>query len=402
MPAEIIVPPLSQTSDSLVLQGWLKKPGDKVSKGEALFTVETDKASLEVESPESGTLFEVYAQSNSEITVRTVIGLILRDGEQPPQSPAPNEAKQVPTPKSAPEPAPVVQKEAARTAKPGKGIFSSPRARRLADEKGLDIRKATPTGPRGMVVERDVMALLSTQAPAATQTPATRGSAEALPQSIIRKVIAKRMMESHLGTAPVSYMAEVDATNLVVLRSRILEQLPEGAVRPTYTDLFIRTVCLAVKQHPQFNATVKDDQLEVHPHVRMALAVDTDRGLIVPVMPNVDEMTLTQVAAKRQVLAARAIAGELQPDELSGGTFTITNLGTMGIDTFTPIINPPQVAILGIGRIREIPAVKDGGIYIRSVVNLSLTCDHRYIDGGPAARFMSTLAQLIEDASIIA
>ena len=399
MPTEIIVPPLSQTSDTLLLQDWLKKPGDKVAKGEALFTVETDKASLEVESPESGTLYEVYAQANSEITVRTVIGLILREGEQPPQSQTSKPASEAPAPKATAEPTPTIQKEVPVAAKPGKGIFSSPRARRLADEKGLDISKATSSGPRGMVVERDVMALLSSQAPAPTMAPAASGTAEVQPQSNIRKVIAKRMMESHLGTAPVTYMAEVDATNLVALRKRILEQLPEGAVRPTYTDLLIRVLCLVIKQHPQLNATVRDDQLEIHPHVHMALAVDTDRGLIVPVMPAVDEMTVSQIAAKRHVLAARAVAGELQPDELTGGTFTITNLGTMGIDTFTPILNPPQIAILGVGRIREIPAVKDGGIYVRSVVNLSLTCDHRYVDGGPAARFVSTLTQLIEEAS---
>ncbi|MDP2964597.1 MAG: dihydrolipoamide acetyltransferase family protein [Pelolinea sp.] len=392
MPVDILVPPLSQTSDSLHLLEWLKKPGDKVVKGEALFTVETDKASLEVESPESGTLFEVYAKPQTEITVRSVIGKILREGETFPQKSEADKAEPQITEEIIiqVESAPVEQK-APVDSKSANRLFASPRARKLANEKNFDLSHTVPTGMRGMVVERDARLLMEKAQPTART--------ESAPMSHIRQVIAKRMLESHQGTVPVSYMRETDATGLVTLRNQVLVELSESDIRPTFTDFFIHIVCVALMQHPQMNSTFENGQLILNRSVNLALAVDTDRGLIVPVLRDTDQLTVRQIANQRKVIVEKAMSGSVTPDELTGGTFTLSNLGTLGIDFFTPIINPPQVAILGIGRIRESPAVKDGEIYIRSVVGLALTCDHRVIDGAPAARFLETLNQLIENPS---
>jgi pyruvate dehydrogenase E2 component (dihydrolipoamide acetyltransferase) len=390
MPVDILVPPLSQTSDSLHLLEWLKKPGDKVVKGEALFTVETDKASLEVEAPESGTLFEVYAEPQTDIAVRSVIGKILREGEIFPQKLESDKAeeqtfheKMIPDVNSKRE-----EQKTPADSSSTKRLFVSPRARKLAYENNLDLSKAVPTGVRGILVERDARLLMG-KVQFTTKT-------ESSPMSHIRQVIAKRMLESHMGTAPVSYMRETDATRLVALRNLVLSKLSANDIHPTYTDFFIHILCESLHQHPQLNGTFENGQLNLHSNMNIALAVDTDRGLIVPVLQGADQLTVRQITDQRKLIVEKAITGSLTPDELANGTFTLSNLGTLGIDFFTPIINPPQVAILGIGRIREIPAVKDGGIYIRSVVGLALTCDHRVIDGAPAARFLETFSQLVQ------
>ena len=389
MPVDILVPPLSQTSDSLLLLEWLKQPGDKVTKGEALFTVETDKASLEVESPESGTLFEVYAKPQTEITVRSVIGKILKEGELLPQkSGAENKEAQSLEEQVVEIKSTLVEQKAPVGNNSTKRLFASPRARKLANENNLDLSQAVPTGSRGMVVERDALSLIEKAKIISENSP--------VPISHIRQVIAKRLLESHLKTAPVSYMRENDATNLVDFRNKVLADLSSGEIRPTFTDFFIFIICKALQQHPLLNATFENGKLSQHANVNLALAVDTDRGLIVPVLRNAEKLTIRQIAKFRKPLVEKAIKGSLSPDELTGGTFTLTNLGTLGVDFFTPIINPPQVAILGIGRIRELAVWKDSSVYRQSVMGLSLTCDHQVIDGAPAARFLDTVCQLIE------
>ncbi len=388
MPVEILVPPLSQTSDSLFLLEWLKKPGEKVIKGEALFTVETDKASLEVESPETGTLFEVYAKPQTDIAVRSVIGLILKEGEPIPQK-LDQVASQPPVEKK--ESVEQVSKKQNESlgAQPAGRLFTSPRARKLARENNLDLSQAVPTGMRGMVIERDAQLLARNNQPISRKEPT--------PPNHIRQVIAKRMLESHLGTAPVSYMRDSDATQLVKMRNQAVAGLSENSTRLTFTDFMIYITCRALEQHPEINSTFENGKSTLYKTINLALAVDTDRGLIVPVLRDAEKLSVRKIADQRKALVESAIKGSVSPENLAGGTFTLTNLGALGIDFFTPIINPPQVGILGIGRIRELPAIKDGGLFIRSLIGLSLTCDHRVIDGAPAARFLETLCQLIEN-----
>jgi len=198
----------------------------------------------------------------------------------------------------------------------------------------------------------------------------------------------------------VSYMRDADATNLVNLRNQILAKESFNENRPSFTDFMIFIICKALKQHPHINSTFENGQLILHGLINLSLAVDTDRGLIVPVLRNVDLLSIDQITTKRKTIVDKAKNGKLSKDDLLGGTFTLTNLGALGIDFFTPIINPPQIAILGIGRIRDLPVMIDNVFIIRSVIGLSLTCDHRVIDGAPAARFLETVCQLMEKPTI--
>jgi pyruvate dehydrogenase E2 component (dihydrolipoamide acetyltransferase) len=457
MPIDILVPPLSQTMDTLVLVEWVKKVGDPVTKGETLFTVETDKAILEVEAPVTGVLRTILAKPGDEIKVKSVIGSIAEPGEvlqgtAAAVSLSPTEKSQplgIAVSSSQPVITTIVSGGRSLPVERSGRIFASPRARRLAGQQGISLTElqGSGTGPQRAIIERDVKAYLEQQSASPRVTPVARRMAEmagvdlrtvvparagtitkadvqaslqqpgpsvSVPASEVaqgtkwevkltptRKTIARRMLESHRTVAPVTYMSEVDATRLTRMRKRILRELREGADRPTITDFLVRITCLVLAQHPELNATFDGETLELHESVHMALAVDTPRGLLAPVIRNAERKGLTELAHLRNDLVDRAVKGTITPLELSDGTFTITNLGTLGIDHFTPIINTPQVAILGVGRIREVPAVKKGKIRIRQVMGLAITCDHRIIDGAPAARFLKDICTLVERPDVI-
>jgi len=319
-------------------------------------------------------------------------------------------------------------------------IFISPRARRLAEEHGVDLAALTASGPEGAIVERDVRAYLDRQptrvatpvarrmaeeagldwrevagsggprgrvtradvarvlqsAPAAGEPalppPGINEAAETIPLRSVRAVIAERMAHSAATTAPVTLTAEADATALVELR----RQLAQDGVDVSYNDLFLYVLGRALRDQPQLNASLEGDAVVVWRRIHIGLAVDTDRGLLVPVVRDVDAKGLRQIAQETQALVERARAGGCTPDDLHGGTFTLTNLGMAGIDAFTPIINLPETAILGVGRIKARPAVVEGELCVRQTMWLSLTFDHRLVDGGPAARFLQRVVQLVE------
>ncbi len=435
MATDILVPPLSQTMDSLVLVAWLKKVGDRVEKGEALYQVETDKATLDVEAPASGILKEILAQPGQEMLIKTKIGSI-----------------------ATPEEIPIVQPGSSgllnQPERPPR-IFASPRARNLAKAQGVSLDEVKATGPQAMIVERDVRAYIQAQevktsgiratplakrvaeakgvdlgaiaqthqgtvvrradveaASAESQASKTRPVAVVTPARIsgkghpvaltsVRKTIARRMQASHQTTAPVTIMREVDATELVNLRGNILKELTDADLRPTYTDFILSILAQVLPHHPNLNALFNGVSLELYDDLNIGLAIDTDRGVVVPVIHDVAHKGLLELAAERTSLAQRASSGTLSQEELSGGTFTLTNLGPLGVDGFTPIINPPQVAILGIGRIRPVPAVFADQISVRQVMVLSLTFDHRIIDGAPAALFLHDVSQLIEKPYLV-
>lgn len=467
MAMDILVPPLSQTMDSVILVEWEKNVGDPVTKGQVLFRIETDKATLEVESPATGVLREILAEPGSEVDVRSKIGTIAVDGED------------LSTHRTLTSPTQYVQvakvTSTARAGVTGPGgeslpverqnrIFASPRARRLAQGEAVPLDRVKPSGPDGTIIERDVKAYLEEMESKPKVTPVARRMAQiegvdlavlaqtkpgtAITRSVIeaalqeqaveapgtvpvvpassapeplladgtatirqkgksvgltpiRRTIANRMQQSHQTSAPVTLTREVDATELALLRERILKELDEQETRPSYTDFLVAIVARCLKRHPYMNGTFDDGILELIEEVNLALAVDTDRGLIVPVMPAVEGMRLLELARLRTDLVRRALDGTVTPDALQGGTFTLTNLGTLGVDAFTPIINPPQLAILGVGRIRSAPAVYGGEITIRQVMYLSLTFDHRIVDGAPAARFLAEIAQLVEKPHLI-
>ncbi len=429
MASEVIVPPLGQTVDTVTLVAWYKEEGDTVSQGEMLFAIETDKATLDIEAPDSGVLRRVTAQSGDQVQVLSVIALIA----------VPNEVLEGPAPASNLEPTlpqPMPAAPQVRTAVPGQErsgsarVFISPRARRLAEKQSVPLGVLQATGPEGAIVERDVRAYLeSARVPAIT--PVARRLADAAGLEwrtlagsgpggrIVREdvtlalgeghspgeevvevisvrgvqaVIAERMLHSATSTAPVTVNAEADATALVEMR----RHLCQDDINVTYNDLLIYILGRALRDHPRLNASIQGETIHVWKRIDIGLAVDTDRGLLVPVVRDVGRKGVAQLATETQGLVERARAGQCTPEELGGGTFTLTNMGMYGIDSLTPIINLPECAILGVGRIKRKPVMHGDQVVGRDMVWLSLTFDHRLVDGGPAARFLQRVVQLVE------
>lgn len=442
MATEVLVPPLGQTVDTVTLVTWYRNEGELVSRGEPLFAIETDKATLDIEAPASGTLREVTAQPGDEIKVLSSIALITAPDEAVESEKPPIQSRPVVSDVS---PAPPAQAAQAAQRDRRHRIFISPRARRLVEEHNVPVTELEATGPQGAVVERDVRAYLeahpvpSASAPlitpvarrmaeeagldwrdlrgsgpggrvtrddvvrtleaasgAADTTPAmmpeTNQALESIPLRSVRAVIAERMLRSAINTAHVTLTAEADASALVKLR----DQLVQDGIDASYNDLFLYILGRALRDHAQLNASLEGNTIKIWRRIHVGLAVDTDRGLLVPVVRDVDQKGLLQLAGETQALIERAQAGQCTPDELSGGTFTLTNLGMFGIDAFTPLINLPECAILGVGRIKRQPVMVGEEVVGRDMVWLSLTFDHRLVDGGPAARFLRRVVQLVE------
>ena len=409
MSVEIVMPRLGWTMDEGTLVEWLKKEGETVAVGEILFVVESDKAVNEVESFDGGILHipDGAPGPGATVAVGTMLGYLLEPGEKapvaapsstpsdgPPPQPALH-AQPAAVPSRGGEPDPAHSRSSAKSpplksarVKPA----ISPRARRLAGELGVDWTQLSGSGRSGRITEDDVRAASST-ADSASE-PVTGSSDEAAIErtrlSPVRRVIADRMSQSSRDNATVTLTAEIDATRLVEFRGRC------PAPKPGYTDVFVRLAALALADHPVLNASLDDGHVLLHRSIHVGIAVDTDAGLLVPVIRDAGRKSIEEIRDEAAALAARAREGQLRPDDLRGGTFTITNLGMHGVDAFTPIINPPQSAVLGIGRIAMRPVVRDGQVVARYTVILSLTFDHRLVDGGPAARFLAALREAAE------
>lgn len=434
MATEVLVPPLGQTVDTVTLVTWYKQEGETVAQGEPLFAIETDKATLDVEAPASGVLRRVDARPGDEVKVLSPIALIAAQDEvvesAQTSSPASVSARGGASPLSVRE-----GEERDRDGRAGR-IFISPRARRLAEEHNVPLSALQATGPEGAIIERDVRAHLDARKEPSITPVARRMAEEAglewrslsgsgpggritrddvaraletlpeappltheinevtevIPLRGVRAVIAERMLHSSTSTAQVTLTAEADATALAELRRQFVE---DGA-DVSYNDLFLYILGRALREYPQLNASLGGEAIKVWRRIHIGLAVDTERGLLVPVLRDVDKKGLLTLAREGKQLVERARSGQCTPDELTGGTFTLTNLGMFGIDAFTPIINLPECAILGVGRIKTQPAVVGGQVVGRPRVWLSLTFDHRLVDGGPAARFLQRVVQLVE------
>jgi pyruvate dehydrogenase E2 component (dihydrolipoamide acetyltransferase) len=378
MAIPITVPRLGWSMDDGVFVGWLKADGATIRAGDALFTLESEKATEDVECLDDGVLhIPAHGPRKGDgVAVGAVIGFVLQPGEPIPregEAPAEPSERKVET-----------RTEESRLggslalAKHHRGQqTSSPRARRAAAKLGVDWRDANGTGRTGRIRERDVLAL-------------------ATPGHSTRRIIAERMLESHRSTAPVTLMTTIDATNLVHLRTQW-----KGDPIPSYTDFFVKAAATALAQHAALNSRWENDRVVASDGIHIGIAVDTDVGLLVPVVRDVTQLSISELPSRTRDLIERARRGKLAIREMQSGTFTVTSLGAFGIDAFTPIINYPECAILGIGRIRRCPAVFEDRIVIRDQVTLCLTFDHRIVDGAPAARFMQTLAALIEEPAFV-
>lgn len=446
MATKVILPMLGQTMEEGTITKWLKQEGDNVEKGEPLLEVMTDKVNMEVESPASGVLRKIIAQVDQTVPVMDVIAIIgtadepIEDilaelkGEAPsPVSPSVSVPTEPPTP--SPVSQPVVQPSS-----PSR-IFASPRARRLAHEHGVDISllAGRGTGPDGRIVERDVRAYVAEMAevskvkatPLAAKIASDKGidlreivgsgpggqitkedvlravtpvsptfpqlEARVMPFTGLRKMVGDNVAKSAQTAPHVTLTAEVDVTELAKVRKQILEEFERKyGTRLTFTDLITKAVARAILDHPLINSSLQGNEIRIFPDVNIGVAVAVEGGLIVPVIHNADRKSLAEISTRLKELVEKGRSGNLSSAEISGGTFTITNLGSYGVDIFNPIITPGQSAILGVCRIAEKPVVVDGQVAIRSMMNLCLSFDHRVLDGAPAAEFLQTLKRLLE------
>ena len=389
MAFSVLMPKLGMIMTEGTVAKWFKRHGDKVETGEPLLEIQSDKYTFEVTSQSSGSLHLLVVEGQTA-PVEAPLAYILAPGEAPPDEAATRSS--TPLAGSLVEPQAVV---AAATA--GEPIRATPVARRLAREMGIDLAKVKGTGPDGRITEEDVRRLSETM-PRAPH-PAERAIGQPEVQEVIslkgvRGAIAQRMLQSLQASAQYTLSLEVDMTEAVSLR----RQAPRGeSTRISTTDIIVKAVAEALKRHPRLNSALVGNELHVFRDINIGVAVALSEGLVVPVIRNADKKSLEEIGIAVQDVTRRARENQLTMDDSAGGTFTISVLGT--VDTFTPIINPPQCAILGVGRIVEKPAIHHGQIAVRSMVTLSLTVDHRAIDGAPAASFLRRLSQLLERPS---
>jgi pyruvate dehydrogenase E2 component (dihydrolipoamide acetyltransferase) len=392
MPINITLPRLGWSMEEGKFLAWLKKDGDFIKEGDPLFTLESDKAAQEVEAIDSGLLHIAPdgPKPGDVIKVGHVLGYLLAEGETAPtaslilptDSGRPTDLVLEPEPKS--KSVGLLESVGAQTQSP-----ASPRARRAAKEHRVDLATLAPTGKGGRIRERDVLA-------AATSTLIT--GMKQVPLTPMRRTIAARLMHSRQTTVPVTITARCDATALLSCRQQLksLSSSVQHAI-PTINDILVKLTAAALRQHPMLAATWAEDHLLLPESIHLGIAVDTEAGLLVPVIRDVGTSTLTQIAAQSQKLIAAARSGQLAAADMQGACFTLSNLGSLGVEAFTPVINPPESAILGIGAIvREAVPLDDGTFTARDRLTLSLTFDHRVNDGAAAARFLQTLRHLIE------
>ena len=450
MATEILMPKQGITVESCLLIEWRKQEGDQVKVGDVVCEVETDKATFEVESEVEGTLLKVLYAQGTNVPVLTPIAIVGQPGEDLSRFAAaqptvrttvekPIVAESTPAPSKSAQPETPISAPGVATTDLG-GI--SPRARNLAAAKGLDVSKLTGTGPAGRIIERDVLAVLSDQAPLTpaaiaalveqgmsaptvgsgiggrvttadllkAQPPVTvtpteiefPGPVHEIPVKGVRKIIAARILESLQTTAQVTLNASADASRLLAYRKRFKESPAEfGLSGITINDLVLYAVVQTLPRFRGLNAHFLGETIKEFERVHLGIAVDTQRGLMVPVIKNGDRLSLKALSGEAKRLSTACQEGKILPDELTGATFTVTNLGALGIESFTPVLNPPEVGILGVCAIQPKPVMSGDEVAFVPHLGLSLTFDHRAVDGAPAARFLKELSTALANFDLL-
>ena len=398
MATEIKLPRLGQGMESGTIVRWLKSEGEPVEKGEPLYELDTDKVTQEVEADASGVLLRI-AVEEGEVEVGRTIALIGKEGESVPDeapAPAPEEPAKPEAKRAAPA-AQTLQQTVARSDGRGGGrIKASPLARRIARERGVELSSLQGTGPEGRIVAEDVERAAAAPAPAAA-VPAPPFEAEVVPLTSLRRTVARRMTEAWQAPAFQISMS-ADMTRALAIRARLVER--GDTPKPTISDLLTKVSAAALMRHREVNALYEGDAVRLLASADIGMAVATERGLLVPVIRGCERLTIPEIAAARADLVERARSGKLQQADLEGGSFTISNLGMYGVEQFVAVLNPPQAAILAVGAVQETPVARDGAVEIRPLMTMTLTCDHRSVDGATAADFLRTLKTFLEEPGL--
>ncbi|MFT8417341.1 MAG: pyruvate dehydrogenase complex dihydrolipoamide acetyltransferase [Acetobacter sp.] len=404
MAIEILMPALSPTMTEGKIARWLKKEGEAVSNGDVLAEIETDKATMEVEAIEDGIFGRILVPEGTEgVAVNTPIAILVEEGEAVPAATTPSSAP-IPAAASTAQPvaaasAPVLPTPAPQATRPANRIVASPLARRIAATKGVDLSSIKGTGPNGRIVKRDVEAAAA-QSSSAPQPPALpTGGSRTVPHSTMRKVIARRLSESK-ATIPHFYVSmDVELDALMALRSQ-LNALSgdegQDAFKLSVNDMLIKAAALALKQVPEVNASFTEDAMILHEDADISVAVSLDDGLITPIVRAADRKSLKQISQEAKSLVSRARAGKLKPEEFQGGTFSLSNMGMFGVKEFAAIVNPPQAAILAIAAGKRVPVVSGDEIRIATVMTVTLSVDHRAVDGALAAKWLSAFRSIVQ------
>ena len=405
MATEIKLPRLGQGMESGTIVKWLKSEGDEVEKGEPLYELDTDKVTQEVEADAAGVLLKI-AIAEGEVEVGKTIAVIGEQGESVESVGVSDDAQEEGSPARTREQERERGREASteqvtelkQSSTTNGRIKASPLARRIARERGIDLSEVAGTGPEGRVVAEDVERAAATGAPVAPVGAPIPQEVEVEQLSSMRKTIARRLTEA--WQAPVFQLGiTVDMGRALEVRQRLVELHGDGA-KPTVSDLLTKLSAMALMRHRAVNALYKGDEIELHPTANIGIAVAIPNGLVVPVIRGCERKTIAEIAADRADLVERARGGKLQQQDLDGGTFTISNLGMFGIERFIAVLNPPQAAILAVGATEEKPVVVDGEVVVRPRMELTLTCDHRAIDGATGAQFLGDVKAFLEEPGL--
>ena len=417
------MPRLSDSMEEGTILAWMKGVGDEVAVGDELVEIETDKANMAYESDVAGTLTEILAQEGETLPIGSPIAVVGDAGEVsgPPDQDDEGPASPAAGPVAAGDPPPPPVAEASSGAVPptappaddGTRVKASPLARRVARDAGVDLGTIKGSGPGGRIVKADVegarggaapaaeVPAPSAPQPAAVETPeapeTAKGTTTVRELTRLQQVVARRMAESK-ATAPHFYLqSEIDMSAAVEARGRLKELTPEGEIVPSFNDMVVKACALALREHPLANGAYKDGRLELHSRVNVGVAVAAQDALVVPTVFDADRKGLREIATDSRALAGKVRDGSITPPELSGGTFTVSNLGMYGVSNFSAVINVPQAAILAVGAITEKPVVRGGEITTAHLLGVTLACDHRILYGAPAAGFLARIRALLEE-----
>lgn len=422
MAHEVIMPKLGMAMVEGTVIAWKKRVGDAVKKGEGIVEISSEKIEMEVEAPADGVLLRIDVGEGGVVPYGTVLGVVGQPNETAAAVPAAvSAAAQVESAASlaAAEPtsataatgapaaggAPVLAEGA--PARSREGVKISPVARKMAEEAGLDYTNIAGSGPQGRITKEDIEAALAARenegnAPAgqaaADEGPIGETGAEHIPVTGMRRVIAERMQNSLMQSAQLTMTAHADVTDLLRMKEQVSGELQDRyGVKLTVTDLIARAAVLALSRHKEMNSAFLGDRIERYEEVHLGIAVALEKGLVVPVIRRAGKLSLAELSREIKSLGVRARQNQLAPDEMKGSTFTITNLGGYGVETFTPILNPPETGILGVGAVRDTPVFIGDELVRRSMLPLSLTFDHRVLDGAPAAAFLAAVKRYLEE-----